>query len=225
MKIWLLTCFACCASVSAAPAESESAEATTSSLESWDMGSLRLGFRLGRSTLDKLAVPAPGAQPGQAWRLDEDSDAVPALHAQYTLCPHDYGGIGLGVERCAVSVSSPADGGTSAVGDLVAWAPKMYVFSHFPNETAFTPFGEVGVAYYFAEFDAESGSPDGRLDVDDTSAWFINLGCRADLTDHWSAELACRRLFDADVDAHTPGGGTILSLDHDLLTAGFSRRF
>lgn len=225
MKIWLLTCFACCASVSTVPADSVPVEETISSLESWDLGSLRLGVRLGRADLQKGDALAPGAPAGQSWRLDEDPDAVPALHAQYTLCPHDYGGIGLGVERFAVSVSNPTDGGAGAVGDLVAWAPKMYVFSHFPNETSFTPFGEVGVAYFFTEFDAESGAPLGRLDVDDTGAWFIDLGCRADLTDHWSAELAWRRLFDADVDAHTPGGVTILSLDHDLLTAGLSWRF
>ena len=227
MKTLLLTCFACCGSVLAAPepsAPSPPAHAP-SSFESWTSGNLRVGLRLGRAELDESSMRAPGAPAGRSWRLDEGSDVVPSLHAQYTLCPHGYGGIGAGCDWLDVEISEPAGNGAKPVGNLKALGTKLYIFSQYPNHSRFTPFGEFGVACYFTDFDEASSVAGRGLDADDATGWFASIGGRVELAGEWSVELAYRRLMCADADIHSPEGGTSLPLDHDALAAGVSHRF
>lgn len=227
MKTWLLTCLACCGSVWAAPgpAAVEPPAHAPSTFESWASGNLRLGVRISRVELDEGSMRAPGAPAGGDWRLDEGTEVTPALHAQYTLCPHGYGGIGAGCEWLDVEIKGAADGGAEAAGDLKAMGTKLYIFSQYPNRSRFTPFGEVGVAHYFTEFDGAGGTPGRDLDADDATGFFASLGGRMELAGEWSLELAWRRLIGADADIHSTEGGTSLPLDHDSLAAGISRRF
>ena len=227
MRILLLTCFLCCGSVLAAPepAATETPAHTPTSFETWASGKLRLGVRLGWADLEEGSMRAPGTPSGENWRLDEGSDVMPALHAQYTLCPHGYGGLGAGCEWLDVEVSEPAGDGAETIGDLKSLGTKLYIFSQYPNRSRFTPFGEFGVAHYFTDFDNAGGVAARGLDADDATAWFISLGGRVELAGHWSVELAYRRLGDADVDVRAAEGRSSLPLDHDTISAGVSHRF
>jgi outer membrane protein W len=138
--------------------------------------------------------------------IDEDQDYAPTrLYLQYFF--HDYVGVGVSYDnveaetaedRSALGLPNlPGDGNIGVRG------PILYVVGRYPNESAFTPFAEIGVAFYNAYFDEDPNWSDGglrRMDPEDTEALVVAVGCDYALTENLSVNVYLRAVENADVD-------------------------
>lgn len=142
---------------------------------------------------------------GSLWGLDEIQDYIPRLYVQYAFTP--YFGAGVSYDRLAAkTLDTPVKekNWKPGDGDIQIRGPMLYLFARYPNMTRFTPFGELGWIYYYADFKVmdkwASLGPYHRFSVDNTHAYFLGLGLNTALTDRWHVNAYWRRTFEADVD-------------------------
>ena len=88
-------------------------------------------------------------------------------------------------------------------GDLKLSGPSFLLRGSYPNESMFTPFAGIGMAFLFADFDAESSWSAGgyrNMDADDTLGLLISGGVSADVYENVIVDLSISYM-DADSDA------------------------
>lgn len=110
--------------------------------------------------------------------------------------------VGLGLAYDHLDVATRDDGGGDGDVEMDGWMP--YLLAAWPNETPFTPFAELGAAFYRNRFDPiSSWSEDGlrEFDLDDSRAFYFGAGCDVRLTRNLSGNLYLRYV-DVDVDGY-----------------------
>lgn len=188
---------------------------TESSSSSWS--SKLSGLEIGTRTLytqlkdDQKGDGVKSSYIGTLNYLDEEQDYVPdRIYIQYFF--NDYLGLGLSydhVEAKTLERNSAAVEGGSGVGDgkVGVSGPILYAVGRYPTETAFTPFVEIGVAFYSSYFDEDADwkydnakHRERNMNTDDATAFVLGLGCDYQITDNWSVNLYARLVAGADVD-------------------------
>ena len=142
--------------------------------------------------------------------LEEEQDYAPTrLYAQYAFT--DYVGIGVSYDKLRVRTITHfyewEDESTRPLhtdGDFEFQGPIFYALLAYPNESRFTPFGEIGLAYYMAEFQPTEDWGDGgrrELRTEDAMGFAIAGGCDIALTDNWAVNGYVRYVdVELDVD-------------------------
>ncbi|MBC2604037.1 outer membrane beta-barrel protein [Puniceicoccus vermicola] len=173
---------------------------------------------------------------GSLNRTTEDQDPAPVyFYAEYALTP--YFGFGLSYDQFKVVTLD--SGGGDGTFDLSG--PILYGFGRFENGSAFTPFAEVGVAFYSADFNAKDDwtFSDGgntvinRFDADNSTGFVIAGGVDYQIIEHLSVNLYIRYVsVDIDVDYYftpasntTPSGSAKFPGDHIAYGFGIAYTF
>lgn len=144
--------------------------------------------------------------------LDEEQDYVPdRIYIQYFF--NDYLGLGISydhIEAKTLERNNAAIEGGSGAGDgkVGARGPILYAVGRYPNDSAFTPFVEIGAAFYSSYFDEDDDwkydnakRRERKMNTDDTVAFVLGLGCDYRINDNWSVNAYARLVSGADVDA------------------------
>lgn len=158
---------------------------------------LEIGTRITHVVLleDSKGEPYNGSFVGSITMLKEDQDYLPTkFYVQYKFMPC----LGVGLSYDRVSAEAWDHGGTD--GTTVLSGPLLYLLGCYPNSTKFTPFCELGAAFYSADFDEDSGwGPNKEFVLDDTDGFYLALGCDYRLHDWWSLNIY-GRYVNVDVD-------------------------
>jgi len=171
---------------------------------SLDLGAFRfaIGTRILHVVLlnDTQGRPEQNSFIGTIYKIDANQDYLPLRpYAQITAQAGLLDiGLGLGYDHLEVAT---VDNGTGD-GDIEMKGWLIYLVAAYPNETRFTPFGEIGVASYHNSFDPiASWSDDGvrRFSLDDSRDLYLAAGCDVQISDALSANLYVRYV-DVDVD-------------------------
>ena len=150
---------------------------------------------------------------GSINRTTEDQEPAPVyFYLEYAITPY----FGLGISYDQFKVQTLDSGGGDGTFELDG--PILYGFGRFENGSAFTPFAEIGVAFYGNSFDAKdswtfaNGSETvvNRFEPDDPTGFVIAGGVDIDLIDNLKANLYLRyTAVDFDVDyIFTPNSET-----------------
>lgn len=150
---------------------------------------------------------------GSLNRTTEDQDPAPVyFYAEYAITP--YFGLGFSYDQFKV-VTLDSGGGD---GTFEVDGPIFYAFGRYENGSAFTPFVELGLAFYGVDFDArdEWTFSDGgsnvinRFDPDSSTGVVLGGGVDIEIIDHLSVNLYLRYVsMDIDVDYYfTPVSDT-----------------
>jgi len=182
-------------------------------------------------TDDVQGDPFDGSYLGSLNEVHESQNYAPVkVFAQYKLDNN----IGFGVaydQFEAATGSSPKaeDGGD---GSFSLKGVYVYLLGSLPNETRFTPFVEVGLVAYGADFAEKSWwYEDGRrvINPDNAVGTVVAIGCDIHVYEQWSIDVYLRRVnVDLDVDyvfmerVHTSGTFT---LSHNEYGIGVKYRF
>lgn len=130
--------------------------------------------------------------------LDAEQDYAPTrLYAQYFFL--DFLGIGASYDK--VEADAADEGGSDGIVGVDG--PIFYLVGRYLNDSAFTPFAEVGMAYYHAYFEESKDWADGGaryMDVESTEALVLALGCDYAVTDNLSINLYARLVDGATLD-------------------------
>jgi len=174
---------------------------------------------------------------GSVWGLDEEQNYWPRLYAQYMLIP--YFGLGITydyVRATTVTWANDEETATSSDGDVTAAGPAFYMVGAFPINDRLRPFGELGWAYYFADFEEtdhwKGTGPGYRFEVEDTSGILLGVGCSIRVYENWSLEVCYRSVQSAEVDAaayfkpgSNPGRIGTFPINYDAWSVGVNYRF
>jgi hypothetical protein len=181
-------------------------------------------FELGtRITYYKLIEDERGADGGETFlgqisNLDAEQDYAPyKLFADVMYNKY----VGAEITWDKVSAATINRGG-STDGDVTLMGPIFSLIGRYPNDTIFTPYAGIGVAFLSGSFDevdwwhygwaseadyVAAGSPatyrhkkSRRIVVDDVTAFPISMGCAIKVAGGWSADLYFRYM-QADADA------------------------
>jgi len=140
---------------------------------------------------------------GSLNRTTEDQDPAPVyFYAEYSITP--YFGIGVSYDQFKV-VTLDSGGGD---GTFELDGPILYGFGRFENGSAFTPFLELGVAFYGIDFDAKPEWTFGngnfvrnRFETEDSTGFVVGGGLDIEIIEHLSVNLYLRYVsVDIDVD-------------------------
>lgn len=139
---------------------------------------------------------------GSLSELDVDQDYAPVrLYLQYFFT--EYLGVGISYDEIRADTRD-ALGSDGFVG---IDGPLLYLVGRLPTEYYFTPFAELGIGLYRANYDENAvwkqrGDVNERaMEVDDPTAFYIALGVDHEITEQWSFNLYFRSVFNATVDA------------------------
>ena len=133
--------------------------------------------------------------------LDAEQDYAPTrLYAQYFFC--DILGVGISYDK--VEADAHDEGGSDGIVGMDG--PIVYAVARYPTENAFTPFLELGVGFYNPYFDedeewADDGDNRRYMEVENTEAIVVGLGCDYAFTDSLSVNLYARMVDGATIDA------------------------
>lgn len=141
---------------------------------------------------------------GSINRTTEDQDPAPFfVYVEYAISP--YFGLGISYDQFKV-VTLDSKGGD---GTFELSGPILYGFGRLENGSAFTPFAELGVAFYSVDFDPRdewtffggSPTPVNRLETDNTTGFVVAGGVDIEIIEHLSANIYLRYVnVDFDVD-------------------------
>ena len=159
---------------------------------------LEIGTRITHVVLleDSRGEPYNGSFVGSITMLKEDQDYLPTkFYVQYKFMPC----LGIGLSYDRVGAEAWDHGGTD--GTTVLSGPLLYLLGCYPNSTKFTPFCELGAAFYSADFDAASGwsMPGKDFVLDNTQGFYLALGCDWQIMEQFSVNVY-GRYVDSDVD-------------------------
>ncbi|MGE9289959.1 MAG: hypothetical protein ACQKBT_03150 [Puniceicoccales bacterium] len=150
---------------------------------------------------------------GSLNRTTEDQDPAPVyFYLEYAITP--YFGVGMSYDQFKVVTLD--SGGGDGTFDLDG--PILYGFARYENGSAFTPFAEIGVAFYGTDFNpkdewtySDGGSTViNRFDTDNSTGFVIAGGLDIEIIEHLSVNLYLRYVsVDIDVDYYfTPISNT-----------------
>lgn len=204
MKRMLLAAATVC--FSALGAQAATPVAATAAEESSILSGLEIGTRIIHVELreDEKGVGTSTRSDnflGSIDMLDAEQDYAPTrLYAQYFFC--DLLGVGISYDK--VEADAGDEGGSDGIVGMDG--PIVYAVARYHTETSFTPFLELGVAFYNPYFDeSESWADDGDyrryMEVENTEALVIGLGCDYSFTDNLSMNLYARMVDGATIDA------------------------
>lgn len=134
---------------------------------------------------------------GSVTMLESDQDYLPTrLFVQYKFTPV----VGVGLSYDELGVEAWDTGGTD--GTTVLSGPLLYLLGRYPNSTAFTPYGEIGTAFYFAKFEEDPGwgkTNNKEFVLDDPLGLYLALGCDWQANENWAVG-AYSRYMNVDVE-------------------------
>lgn len=151
---------------------------------------LEIGTRLMQFVLleNSRGQPFNGSFVGSITKLNDNQDYLPTrIFVQYKLLPCL--GVGLSYDQLSVATM---ENDRSTDGDCVISGPLLYLLGSYPNETEFTPFCELGVAFYSAKFDKSPGwgrVPGKDFLLDNPTGFYLAAGCDWLVTDNISVDL------------------------------------
>ncbi len=133
--------------------------------------------------------------------LDVEQGYLPIrLYVQYFINTN----IGFGISYDRVEVDTRDE--FKSDGILTMDGPIVYAVGRLPGEK-YTPFAELGAGIFGASYDPdpawEDAGPFGRrvMDIDDTVAFVIGLGCDISVSERFSINLYARAVLNATLDA------------------------
>jgi len=134
---------------------------------------------------------------GSITKLKEDQTFVPTkVYVQYKIWP--YFGIGGSYDRFGAEAWD--DSGTD--GTAVLSGPLLYLLGCYPNSTAFTPFCELGTAFYSANCrNASTWGTQGNkvMNLNNTRGYYAALGCDIKIRNRLAVNFYSRYM-NVDVD-------------------------
>jgi len=163
---------------------------------------LEVGTRITHLTLldDTRGTPYSGSFVGTVTQLREDQDFAPVkFYIQYKVKP--YFGLGLSYDKVAAEAGDwglhgAGTGGSDGTAKLSG--PLVYLLGCYPTSTKFTPFCEVGTAFYSASFDY-SGTLDKAFLLNSAKGFYLAVGCDWDLEEQFSVNVFGRYMHVSDV--------------------------
>jgi len=141
--------------------------------------------------------PYEGSFVGSVTRIDEDQQFWPPLvFVEYKVNPCY--GVGLTFDAFQVEAGDAlgTDGKVAVNGTL------LYAFARWPNETALTPFAELGIGLYSAHFKEAANWDLANLkefELDDGPGYCVAAGCDLAADQNWALNLY-GRFTAVDVD-------------------------
>ncbi len=150
---------------------------------------------------------------GSINRTEEDQDLAPVyIYVEYAITPY----FGIGISYDQFKVKTLDSGGGDGTFELDG--PIIYGFGRFENGSAFTPFAEIGMAFYSNSFNARdewtfsdgSSTVRNRFEPDDATGFVIAGGLDYEIVENLSANIYLRYTsVDFDVDYYfTPNSTT-----------------
>ena len=149
---------------------------------------------------------------GSIAKIEEKQDYMPDhLFAQYQLTDLPFS---VGVSYDHVTAKTVDSGGGD--GDVALRGLIPYIQAGWKNDTQFTPYAELGLAFYQADFNANSWSEGGfrTVKLDDTTGLELAVGVDASLSASWTIDAQLRYVNIQDVKGGYYIGG---SKDGDAL--------
>lgn len=156
--------------------------------ESHIAGKVEVGTRMMSFILLEDTSPEGDSFVGSITMLREDQDYLPIrLFVQYKITPM----VGVGLSYDKVGVEAWDKGGTD--GTTILSGPLLYVMGRYPNSTAFTPFCELGSAFYSAKFEEDPGWANSanskEFVLDDPQGYYLAIGCDWPADENWAVEV------------------------------------
>lgn len=131
-------------------------------------------------------------------RLDESHEWFPTLYLRWEAS--DYVSIEFAWEKLVAATRTYWDGHTD--GDVILSGPSLLVVGRYPNDTDFTPYAGIGLAFLDGEFDhAPWGQGYHIIRADGTYGLLLQVGCSTPIADRVHFDLTLRYMM-ADSDAH-----------------------
>lgn len=192
------------------------------------LGDISIGTRL---TYFRLMKEKKETFLGNINRLEAEQDLAPdRLYATWYPTRH------VGAELTWDTARAKTHNRNSEIGlgdgDFVFSGPILTLMLRYPNTTAFTPYGGIGMAFLSCSFEndpwwyygwpspeayEDAGSPTEfrngykrEIRVDNADAFVVVAGCDYRLGEHWFADVYLRYL-SLDLDAHYVHGSTTLA--------------
>ena len=183
--------------------------------ENYIKGRLSIGTRMLWYTLTdtESGEEFNGSFIGSLNQTTEEQDPAPFyIYLEYAITPY----FGLGISYDQFKVKTLDSGGGDGTFDLSG--PILYGFGRFENGSAYTPFAEIGVAFYGVDFNPrdEWTFSDGgsnvinRFETENTTGFVLGGGLDIQIIEHLSANIYLRYVAtDIDVDYYfTPNSNT-----------------
>lgn len=193
-------------------------------LSSYIENKLEIGTRITHVVLleDSRGEPNNGSFVGSITMLKEDQDYLPTrFYVQYKITPC----FGVGVSYDRVGAEAWDYGGTD--GTTVLSGPLLYLLGCYPNSTKFTPFCELGAAFYSAKFEESGGwgKVGGKEFVlDNTQGFYLAAGCDWLLHEQFALDIY-GRYMNVDVDGVFNPDGEDIIFTMSNLTFGLGAKF
>ena len=116
------------------------------------------------------------------YNLEERRSYYPTPYLLYKFCP--YAALQVGWEHIEGRAWTMDYADPHYDGDMTLSGPSFEIQGRYPNESIFTPYGAVGFAFLFGDFEEESSWYAGglrRMDVDDTIGLMATIGASAEV--------------------------------------------
>lgn len=145
---------------------------------------------------------------GTIYALDEEQNYAP-LKPFVTFYFAKYIGIELAYDEIEALTLATNYGDVTSIktdGPVSLSGPTLSLLGRIPNESAFTPYGGIGIGFFSGDFDEDSaweGSADSRfrqMDVDNATALLLTIGTTYAFTPNWLVDLSVQYV-SADADA------------------------
>lgn len=176
----------------------------TPAFPAFDFGAVRfaVGTRLLHIELldDTQGSQNQGSFIGSLYKIEANQDYLPLnpyVQATTMAGPVE---LGLGLSYSHLDVATVDSGGGDGDIEMDGW--MLYLLAAHPNDSRFTPFGEIGLALYQNSFDPISSWSEGGLRafaLDDSQALYLGGGCDVRIWNNLSANVYLRYV-DVDVD-------------------------
>lgn len=223
--VLVITSLMFCALVSVAAAtqketDSEIKAQATKLYEKYIPNHLEVGTRatIYSFTDSTQGQPFDGSFLGSLNEVHENQNVAPVnAFVQYKFNP--YFGIGTAYDQFKAATGSSPLGEEGGDGTFDLKGMYFYLLGSYPNESRFTPFAEVGLVRYSADFQEKDWwYAGGRRVINSTSTVgkVIAIGCDIHVLKQWSVDVYFRHVnVDLDVDyvfmryRHTQGTFTL----------------
>lgn len=134
--------------------------------------------------------------------LSVQQDYLPSLFLRYKFIP--YLGLELGLEKLRAETSTYWDGHTN--GDVVMRGPSLSLVGQYPNDTIFTPYAGIGLAFLNGNFEEDgkwhrASGYTRNMEAGDVTATLLTLGCSIQIVESLEADISFRSMSNADSDA------------------------
>jgi hypothetical protein len=193
----------------------------------WLRGRFRVGLCASRFTLDKdtQGTHHENGFFGTIYRLEEEQAGTPHVYMEFDL--HRYVGFGAGFDD--VRAGTWDDGGTDGTFEIAGW--QYYAYLRYPNDSAFTPYLELGQTDYDSTFHHNPEWFEGGrryIETEDTIGSMLGIGCDVKIADDWNGRVYYQQTrVDLDFTCVTHGKEILhepLPLDHRTVGIGISCR-